>query len=174
MRPKSTSTAGRIEALTKWAAQLDVGLASVAGEVAELRTRVGDLSNAAAPQPGGSPAAAECAQPSDSLGSFVDWVDWLARAFGLSERFPSCWHKHEGVVAALQALRRWHAALQRGESSDPTSAILWMDAVMRVEDRLLRRISQRCLSTHRDPPGIDAPTEDELDALNRLWSSRRL
>jgi len=171
---KGTTVAGRIADLTKWAAQLDVALASIAGEVADLTVRIGDPHNAAVSEPSASTAAVEGARPSGAPASFVEWVDWMARAFGLSERFPSCWYKHEGVVAALHALRRWHAALQRGDSSDPTSAILWMDAVMRVDDRLLRRIAQRCLSTHRDPPGIDAPSEDELDMLNRSWSSRRL
>jgi hypothetical protein len=171
---KGPTVAARIAELTKWAAQLDVALASIAGEVGDLRARIGDPHNASAPEPKGSEAPVEGTQPSDAVASFVDWVDWLARAFGLSERFPSCWCKHEGVVTALQALRRWHAVLQRGDSSDPTSAILWTDAVMRVDDRLLRRVSQRCLSTHHDPPGIDAPTEDELDALNRSWASRRL
>ena len=173
MRPKDTSTAGRIAALTKWAAQLDVGLASVAGEIAELRTRLDD------PQPAaGSPVPAktgivENAQASEDFVSLLDWVDWMARAFALSERFPSCWYKHEGVVVALRALRHWHATLQRGGSSDPSSTILWVDAVYRINDRLLRPIAQRCLSTHRDAPDLDRPTEDELTLLNPSSTSRR-
>jgi hypothetical protein len=97
----------------------------------------------------------------------------MARAFALSERFPSCWYKHEGVVVALRALRHWNATLQRGGSSDPSSTILWVDAVYRINDRLLRPIAQRCLSTHRDAPDLDRPTEDELTLLNPSSTSRR-
>jgi len=170
----TNSTAARIAALTKWAAQLDVGLASVAGEVADLRARVGDPPTAAVSEPTVSIAAVEGAQSNDGLVSFVGWVDWLARAFGLSERFPSCWYQHEGVVVALRALRHWHSALQREGSSDPSSTILWVDAVYRINDRMLRPVAQHCLSNHRDAPDLDRPTEDELELLNRSWPSRRL
>ena len=174
MRPNSASTAGRIAALTKWAAQLDVGLASVAGEVADLRARLGEPRNANVSEPSETTAAIEGAPQSDDLVSLLDWVNWMARAFALSERFPSCWYKHEGAVVALRALRRWHATLQRGGSSDPSSTILWVDALYRINDRMLRPIAQHCLSNHRDAPNLDRPTEDDLDLLNRSWSSRRL
>jgi hypothetical protein len=173
VRPKDTSTAGRIAALTKWTAQLDVALASVAGEVADLRARVGEPRHAAASEPSEGTAAVEGAPPRDDFVSLLDWVNWMARAFALSERFPSCWYKHEGVVVALRALRHWHATLQRGGSSDPSSTILWVDAVYRINDRLLRPIAQRCLSTHRDAPDLDRPTEDELTLLNPSSTSRR-
>jgi hypothetical protein len=173
VRPKSTSTAGRIAALTKWAAQLDVGLASVAGEVAELRTRLDDPQHAAVSPTDVSSGTPENAQPSEDFVSLLDWVNWMARAFALSERFPSCWYKHEGAMVALRALRHWHTALQRGGSSDPSSTILWVDAIYRINDRLLRPIAQRCLSNHRDEPDLDRPTEDELTRLNPSWASRR-
>jgi len=170
----TNSTAGRIAALTKWAAQLDVGLASVAGEVTELRTRLDDPQHAADSPVPVSSGIADNAQPSEDFASLLDWVNWMARAFALSERLPSCWYKHEGVVVALRALRNWHSALQRSGSSDPSSTILWVDAVYRINDRLLRPIAQGCLSNHRDPPNVDRPTDDELELLNRSWSSRRL
>ena len=100
--------------------------------------------------------------------SLLDWVNWMARAFALSERLPSCWYKHEGAVVALRALRHWHTALQRGGSSDPSSTILWVDAVYRINDRMLRPVAQHCLSTHRDAPNLDRPTEDELELQLRL------
>ena len=162
MRPKSTSTAGRIAALTKWAAQLDIGLASVAGEVAELRTRLDGPQHAADSPASVSSGVAENGQSGEDFVSLLDWVNWIARAFALSERFPSCWYKHEGAVVALRALRHWHTALQRGGSSDPSSTILWVDAIYRINDRLLRPIAQRCLSNHRGEPDLDRPTEDEL------------
>jgi hypothetical protein len=162
VRPKSTSTAGRIAALTKWAAQLDVGLACVAGEVAELRTRLDDPQHAAESLADVISRTAENEQSSEEFVSLLDWVNWMARAFALSERFPSCWYKHEGVVVALRALRHWHSALQRGGSSDPSATILWVDAIYRINDRLLRPIAQRCLSSHRSDPDLDRPTEDEL------------
>jgi hypothetical protein len=170
----TNSTAGRIVALTKWAAQLDVGLASVAGEVAELRTRLDDPQHAAVSPADVRGGIAENAQPSEDFVSLLDWVNWMARAFALSERFPSCWYKHEGVVVALRALRQWHSALQRGGSSDPSSTILWVDALYRINDRMLRPVAQHCLSNHRDSPNLDRPTEDEFDLLNRSWLSRRL
>ena len=162
MRPKSNSTAARIAALTKWAAQLDVGLASVAGEVAELRARLDDPQRAAVSATDVSSGIAENEQASEEFMSLLDWVNWMARAFALSERFPSCWYKHEGAVVALRALRRWHSALQRGGSSEPSSTVLWVDAIYRINDRLLRPIAQRCLSSHRSDPDLDRPTEDEL------------
>jgi hypothetical protein len=158
----TNSTAGRIAALTKWAAQLDVGLASVAEEVAELRTRLNDPQHAAVSPADVSNGIVENAQSSEAFVSLLDWVNWMARAFALSERFPSCWYKHEGAVMALRALRHWHSALQRGGSSDPSSTILWVDAIYRINDRLLRPIAQRCLSNHRSDPDLDRPTEDEL------------
>jgi hypothetical protein len=170
----TNSTAGRIAALTKWAAQLDVGLALVAGEVADLRTRLDDPQHAAVSPADVSGGIADNAQSSDDFVSLLDWVDWMARAFALSERFPSCWYKHEGVVVALRALRHWHSALQRDGASDPSSTILWVDAVYRINDRMLRPIAQHCLSNHRDAPNLDRPTEHELDLLNRSWSSRRM
>ena len=174
MTRTTNGTAGRIAALTQWAAQLDVGLASVAGEVAELRTRLDDPQNATVSPTDVSSGAAENEQSSEEFASLLDWVNWMARAFALSERFPSCWYKHEGVVVSLRALRHWHSALQRGGSSDPSSTILWVDALYRINDRMLRPIAQHCLSNHRDAPNLDRPTEDDLDLLNRSWSSRRL
>ena len=174
MTRTTNSTAGRIAALTKWAAQLDVGLASVAGEVAELRVRLNHPRHAAVSATEVSSVTAENEQSSEDFVSLLDWVNWMARAFALSERFPSCWFKHEGAVVALRALRRWHTALQRGDSSDPSSTILWVDAVYRINDRMLRPIAQHCLSNHRDPPDVDRPTEDELELLHRSCSSRRL
>jgi len=170
----TNSTAGRIAALTKWAAQLDVGLASVAGEVADLRTRLDDPRHPAVSPAEVSGGIAENAQLSQDFMSLLDWVNWMARAFALSERFPSCWYKHEGAVVALRALRHWHATLQRGGSSDPSSTILWVDAIYRINDRMLRPVAQHCLSNHRDAPDLDRPTEDELELLNRSWPSRRL
>lgn len=173
MTRTTNSTAARIVALTKWAAQLDVGLASVAGEVAELRARLDDPQRAAVSATDVSSGIAENERSSEEFASLLDWVNWMARAFALSERFPSCWYKHEGVVVALRALRHWHTALQRGGLSDPSSTILWVDAIYRINDRLLRPIAQRCLSTHRDAPNVDRPTEDELTLLNHSWASRR-
>ena len=162
MTRTTNSTAGRIVALTKWAAQLDVGLASVAGEVAELRTRLDDPQQAADSPVPAKTGIAENAQASEDFVSLLDWANWMARAFALSERFPSCWYKHEGAVVALGALRHWHSALQREGSTDPSSTILWVDAIYRINDRLLRPIAQRCLSNHRSDPDLDRPTEEEL------------
>ena len=96
--------------------------------------------------------------------SLLDWVNWMAPA-SLSRSASRAAGTDEGVLVALRALRHWHSALQRGASGDPSSTILWIDAVYRINDRLLQPIAQRCLSNHRDAPDLDRPTEDELPQL---------
>ena len=76
-------------------------------------------------------------------------------AFDLSERWPSCWHRHEGLVFEMQSLRRWHVALRTDPATDPSSAIRWSEALHRVNAESARHIAQRCLSTHRDAPPLD-------------------
>jgi hypothetical protein len=83
-------------------------------------------------------------------------------AFDLSERWPSCWHRHEGLVFEMQSLRRWHLALRTDPDTDPSSAIRWSEALHRVNTQSARHIAQRCLSTHRDAPPLDPITVDLL------------
>ena len=94
------------------------------------------------------------------LASLAAWVNWVAMAFDLSERWPSCWHRHEGLVFEMQSLRRWHVALRTDPATDPSSAIRWSEALHRVNAQSARHISQRCLSTHRDAPPLDLITVD--------------
>jgi hypothetical protein len=89
------------------------------------------------------------------LASLAAWVNWAAMAFDLSERWPSCWHRHEGLVFEMQSLRRWHVALRNELASDPISATRWSEALHRVNAQSARHIAQRCLSTHRDAPCLD-------------------
>jgi hypothetical protein len=100
------------------------------------------------------------------LGSLSAWVNWVAMAFDLSERWPSCWYRHEGLVFEMQSLRRWHVALRTALAADPSSAIRWSEALHRVNTESARHIAQRCLSTHRDPPPLDAITGDHPDNDN--------
>jgi len=81
-------------------------------------------------------------------------------AFDLSERWPSCWHRHERLVFEMQSLRRWHVALRTDLATDPSSAIRWSEALHRVNTQSARHIAQRCLSTHRDAPPLDLITAD--------------
>jgi|GEM_PF-3500503 len=90
--------------------------------------------------------------------SLAAWVNWVAIAFDLSERWPSCWHRHEGLVFEMQSLRRWHVALRTDPATDPSSAIRWSEALHRVNAQSARHIAQRCLSTHRDAPPLDRIT----------------
>jgi len=99
-------------------------------------------------------------QESVELASLASWVNWVAMAFDLSERWPSCWHRHEGLVFEMQSLRRWHLALRADLGTDPSSAIRWSEALHRVNAQSARHIAQRCLSTHRDAPPLDLITVD--------------
>jgi len=93
------------------------------------------------------------------LASLAAWVNWVAMAFDLSERWPSCWYRHEGLVFEMQSLRRWHVALRTDLATDPSSAIRWSEALHRVNTESARHIAQRCLSTHRDAPPLDSVTD---------------
>jgi hypothetical protein len=102
------------------------------------------------------------------LASLAAWVNWVAMAFDLSERWPSCWHRHQGLVFEMQSLRRWHVALRTDLATDPSSAIRWSEALHRVNTQSARHIAQRCLSTHRDAPPldpVDVHTHEESTAM---------
>ena len=120
----------------------------------------------AAEQSGASTAADAILPPSSAdqenvgLASLAVWVNWVAMAFDLSERWPSCWHRHEGLVFEMHSLRRWHVALRTDLATDPSSAIRWSEALHRVNTQSARHIAQRCLSTHRDAPPLDPITVD--------------
>ena len=120
----------------------------------------------AAEQSGASIAADAILPPSSAdqenvgLASLAVWVNWVAMAFDLSERWPSCWYRHEGLVFEMHSLRRWHVALRTDLATDPSSAIRWSEALHRVNTQSARHIAQRCLSTHRDAPPLDVITPD--------------
>jgi hypothetical protein len=120
----------------------------------------------AAEQSGASTAADAILPPSSAdqenvgLASLAVWVNWVAMAFDLSERWPSCWYRHEGLVFEMHSLRRWHVALRTDLATDPSSAIRWSEALHRVNTQSARHIAQRCLSTHRDAPPLDVITPD--------------
>ena len=120
----------------------------------------------AAEQSGASIAADAILPPSSAdqenvgLASLAAWVNWVAMAFDLSERWPSCWYRHEGLVFEMHSLRRWHVALRTDLATDPSSAIRWSEALHRVNTESARHIAQRCLSTHRDAPPLDLITVD--------------
>jgi hypothetical protein len=99
-------------------------------------------------------------QVSVELASLAAWVNWVAMAFDLSERWPSCWYRHEGLVFEMHSLHLWHVALRTDLATDPSSAIRWSEALHRVNAESARHIAQRCLSTHRDAPPLDIlPTD---------------
>ena len=101
------------------------------------------------------PTVSSGGQEDIALPSLAAWVNWVAMAFDLSERWPSCWHRHRGLVFEMQSLRRWHIALRAELASDPSSATRWSEALQRVNAQSARHIAQRCLSTHRDAPPLD-------------------
>ncbi len=92
----------------------------------------------------------------------VAWVAWLVPAYDLSDQWPLCWFRHEGLVAQLLALRRWHTALFTMQSDDPAAPSKWHDALYRLNERAARRITQSCLATHRNPPAIRVGDETQL------------
>jgi hypothetical protein len=96
----------------------------------------------------------------DELTSLAAWVNWAATAFDLSERWPSCWYRHEGLVFEMQSLRRWHVALATQLTSDPSAPTIWSEALHRVAEHSARRIAQRCLSTHRGSQPLDPIPDD--------------
>ncbi len=102
------------------------------------------------------------------LTALAAWVNWVAMAFDLSERWPSCWYRHQGLVFEMHSLRRWHVALRTDLTTDPSSAIRWSEALHRVDAQSARHIAQRCLSTHRDAPPLDAITVDPPNDLRVL------
>jgi hypothetical protein len=113
-------------------------------------------------------------QDSVGLASLAGWVNWVAMAFDLSERWPSCWHRHEGLVFEMQSLRRWHVALRTDPASDPSTALRWSEALHRVNAQSARHIAQRCLSTHRDAPPLDPITaEVRTDEVSTAMVARR-
>jgi len=112
-------------------------------------------------------------QESFELASLAAWVNWVAMAFDLSERWPSCWYRHEGLVFEMQSLRRWHVALRTDLATDPSSAIRWSEALHRVNTESARHIAQRCLSTHRDAPPLDVITPDVTTAATYAQTQRR-
>jgi hypothetical protein len=125
--------------------------------------------------------AADAMLPSSSgdpesvgLASLAAWVNWVAMAFDLSERWPSCWHRHEGLVFEMHSLRRWHVALRTELATDPSSAIRWSEALHRVNAESARHIAQRCLSTHRDAPPLDPiAAEVRTDEVSTAMVARR-
>jgi hypothetical protein len=128
----------------------------------------------AAERSGASIAADAILPPSSAdqenvgLAPLAAWVNWVAMAFDLSERWPSCWYRHEGLVFEMQSLRRWHVALGTDLATDPSSAIRWSEALHRVNTQSARHVAQRCLSAHRDAPPldpVDVHTDEESTAL---------
>ena len=108
--------------------------------------------------------------PLDTTG-LLAWMAWLVPAYDLSEQWPLCWYRHEGLVAQLLALRRWHAALFTEQSSDLLAPSKWHDALYRLSERAARPITQTCLATHRDPPAI--LVRDDVQLAIPTWGPRR-
>ncbi|HVA19203.1 MAG TPA: hypothetical protein VMU55_03425 [Solirubrobacteraceae bacterium] len=90
------------------------------------------------------------------------WVAWLVPAYDLADQWPLCWFRHEGLVAQLLALRRWHTALFTVQLDDPAAPSKWHDTLYRLNERAARRITQTCLATHRNPPAIRVGDEAQL------------
>ena len=150
----------RLDDVNRWlldtltlSAQAQAADPSVPHELAGLVSRLEH--SAASPSAGETPAEPSGGQEGADLPSLAAWVNWVATAFDLSERWPSCWYRHEGLAFEMQSLRRWHVALSAQLASDPTSATRWSEALHRVGAQSARRIAQRCLSTHRDAPSLD-------------------
>lgn len=91
----------------------------------------------------------------DDAAGLEDWVRWVVPAYDLSEYWPLCWQRHEGLVQQLVGLRRWHAALATELAGDRTARSRWFDALYRLNEHLARPISQLCLASHRDSPSLD-------------------
>jgi hypothetical protein len=150
----------RFDAINRWLLDAPTASARAHPTVASASRHVADFLDGVE-RSAASPGAEETSVDSPggpeggAITSLATWVNWVAMAFDLSERWPSCWYRHEGLVFEMHSLRRWHIALGAQLASDPTSATRWSEALHRVAAQSARHIAQRCLSTHRDAPALD-------------------
>ncbi len=111
--------------LTKWYADLAALSGETADGLARLRAEIDTLPGTSLPAEPSSWQAARSADRQRDLTALAWWVAWLINAYDLSERWPACWYRHEGLVEMLRALRRWHLALRKELASDPKAATAW-------------------------------------------------
>jgi hypothetical protein len=101
--------------------------------------------------------------PAEEYGQAMrDLYDWTARLqhrFREMVRLPPCWHRHNGIVELLSALRDSERA-SYAPSAPPASAVAWMLTFRDVEARLRAWIGDlRCGGDpHYHDQSVHAPT----------------
>ena len=60
----------------------------------------------------------------------IAWVGWVIPAYSISD-WPPCWAEHEGLVAHIDGLRRWHQAVYAGDV-DGARATAWHESFERL------------------------------------------
>jgi len=152
-----TAFEDRIASAHEKAAHADAGRKALSRKLEGLR---GDLT-AHERAHAGAIGGHQTGPPADSAG-LLEWVAWLVPAYDLSEQWPLCWYRHEGLVTQLLALRRWHAALRTEHASDPAAPFAWHEALYKLSTRASRFITQTCLATHRAAAAIPVARDGEL------------
>ena len=89
-----------------------------------------------------------------------EWVEQLVDRFAIEIRvIPPCWHRHNGMVEALSALRD-HERMSFSDHGSPTGAVDWFRAFREIELRLmdLAARTQCSVQEHRADAARGWPT----------------
>ncbi len=82
------------------------------------------------------PSLTEAERP-QAFAELRDWVEQLVDRFTIEIRvIPPCWHRHNGMVEALSALRD-HERMSFADRGSPTGAVDWFRAYREIEIRLI-------------------------------------
>lgn len=152
----------RCAELTKWYTDLAAQCGETAEGLIQLRAQVDNHPNSTSTAESAPSHALRLTDGQRDLAALAWWVTWLVNAYDLSERWPACWYRHEGLVATLRALRRWHRALGNELAADPKAATDWHDALARTVDGNIAPVTQRCLTTHRASERVAPVSQTEL------------
>ena len=78
------------------------------------------------------PSLTEAERP-QAFAELRDWVEQLVDRFTIEIRvIPPCWHRHNGMVEALSALRD-HERMSFADRGSPTGAVDWFRAYREIE-----------------------------------------
>ena len=93
------------------------------------------------------------------------WVRELVVRFDLDVRLvPPCWHRHNGMVETLSALRD-HERASYADTAPPTAAIDWLRALREVEARLHELASKTQCTAQAHRTGIARVWPDAINSV---------
>lgn len=140
-----------------------------AEEVALLRAQVDYLLERLTDADGlGATAIAWCSldreQAREEWAALAGWVDWLVSRYGLSERVPGCWFRHDAILEELSALRVAWLGAYEAPNARASDGVTWHDMLDRVLDRVREWDQCGCAhGTHRD----DADAGPDRNTMER-------